>query len=164
MTRNYKQLHVLLKQQPGAGMIDVSDLKIDLAFRFSSGRTQSVKQLTDNEYKSLISTLKRNSVITNKMDRLRKRTIASIFGFFNLIDKQVTLNYVKGIAVRAAGGDCKSFNAISETKLRAIYNEFLRQQKVVNNIGKVEAIAKMDASLLSLCGIQISVKQTKGAC
>ncbi len=164
MSRNYRQLHVLLKQQPGAEMLDISDFKIDLAFRFSSGRTQDVKRLTDAEYNALVGSLRRNSMRTNKMDKLRKRVLASMFGFFKLIDKPVTLNYVKAIAVRAAGNKCNNFNNISESKLRAIYNEFLRQQKVVNNIGKIEAIAQMDPNLLRISGIQVTVKETKGAC
>jgi hypothetical protein len=164
MTRNYKQLYTLLRQQPGAENRSARVLGFDLVSQFSQGRTQDVKLLKDTEYKELIASLRQSSGKRQKMDRLRKRVIASIFGFFKLVGKEVTIAYVKAIAVRAAGRGCDNFNRISESKLRAIYNEFLRQQEVVRNIGREEAIRNMDASLLALCGIEVKVKKAKGAC
>jgi len=164
MTRNYKQLHSLLGQQKGAKTMGLNVMKCKMAQEISRGRTTEVKQLNDSEYNALISNLKNTSVIANKLDKARKRVIASIFGFFNLIEKPISIEYVKAIAVRATGDGCKSFNAIPESKLRAIYNEFLRQQKVVKRIGTEKAILKMPKSILSLCGIELKVKHIKGNC
>jgi site-specific recombinase XerD len=164
MIRNYKQFYALLNQQSGIDKIGVNAMKFDLANQFSEGRTRDIKELKDSEYSELIKSLRQNSNKGKRLNSWRKRVIASIFGFFELTNKETTITYVKAIAVRAAGSKCNGFNDISEPKLRAIYNEFLRQQEIVKRIGLEKALLEINPSLLAMCGIEIKVNKHSGTC
>ncbi len=165
--RNYRQLYALINQHPALmNYENAEDLKKEMVYQASGGKTTSVKELTDKEYKELISYLKNPKQATNKseMDKLRKRVIASIFGFFNIVNKQVNTGYVKAIAVRASGKGIDDFNKIPKSKLRAIYNLFLRYQEVAKNLNQEEAILQLDARILALAGIEVKVKCNKAKC
>lgn len=165
--RNYKQLYSLINQHPALHQYsNAEELKQELVYQTSGGRTTSVKELSNNEFNELINYLKKPKQATNnsEMDKLRKRVIASIFGFFKMVDKQVNIGYVKAIAVRASGKDIDDFNKIPKTKLQAIYNMFLNYQKVAKNLSQEEAILQLDARILALAGIEVKVKETKGGC
>lgn len=71
-----------------------------------------------------------------KLDRKRKGVIKAIFRWFELRGQQPTMEYVKGVACRAAGKT--SFNEISPAELSRIYAEFCKKQKTV------EAMAQED--------------------
>ena len=64
-----------------------------------------------------------------KLDRKRKGVIKAIFRWFELRGQQPTMEYVKGVACRAAGKT--SFNEISPAELSRIYAEFCKKQKTV---------------------------------
>ncbi len=165
--RNYKQLYTLINQHPALHQYNnAEELKKELVYSISKGRTESVKALTIREYKELINYLKNAKQITSngEMDKLRKRVIASIFGFFEIVNKQVNIGYVKAIAVRASGKGIDDFNKIPKTKLQAIYNLFLRYQEVAKNLSKEEAILQLDARILALAGIEVKVKCNKAKC
>jgi len=64
-----------------------------------------------------------------ELDRKRKGLIKAIYSWFELQGKVPTMNYVKGVACRAAG--VNSFNNISPSALTRLYAEFCRKQKAV---------------------------------
>lgn len=68
-----------------------------------------------------------NPVVKKRLDSKRKGLIASIFAWFKLQGKVPTMEYVKGVACRAAGVD--DFNKISEASLTRLYAEFCRKQR-----------------------------------
>ena len=74
-----------------------------------------------------------------KLDRRRKGVIKAIFRWFELRGQQPTMEYVKGVACRAAGKT--SFNEISPAELGRIYAEFCKKQRTV------EAMAQEDFSI-----------------
>ena len=71
----------------------------------------------------------------NSLDKWRKRVIASVFGWFKLVGKPVEMDYVKGVACRAAG--YKSFNAIPADKLRSLYHTFTHKSKIFRDTGEL---------------------------
>jgi hypothetical protein len=164
MTRNYKQFFSLLNQQSDVDKIGAKKLKFELVNQFSHGRTSDLKELKELEYSELIKHLRQNSYKGKRINSWRKRVIASIFGFFNLTEKQATIEYVKAIAVRAAGSKCDCFNDIPESKLRAIYNEFLRQQEIVKRIGLENAILELNPNILAMCGIEFKINNKTASC
>ena len=68
-----------------------------------------------------------NEKIIYDLDRKRKGLIRAIFAWFDLQGKVVDMDYVKGVACRAAGVD--DFNKISEGSLTRLYAEFCRKQR-----------------------------------
>lgn len=62
-----------------------------------------------------------------RLDKKRKGLIRSIFAWFEQLGKFPTMEYVKGVACRAAGVD--DFNKISEASLTRLYAEFCRKQR-----------------------------------
>lgn len=67
-----------------------------------------------------------------QMDRLRKGLIKSIFQFFDLQGKEVTMKYVKATACRAGGVD--NFNDLTKAALTRLYAEFIRKQHAMIEI------------------------------
>ena len=64
-----------------------------------------------------------------ELDKKRKGLIKSIFRWYELQGKVVTMQYVKATACRAAGVD--NFNDISVSALARLYAEFCRKQKTI---------------------------------
>jgi hypothetical protein len=64
-----------------------------------------------------------------QLDRKRKGLIKAIFRWFELRGKVVTMEYVKGVACRAAG--VHNFNEISDVALTRLYAEFCRKQQTI---------------------------------
>lgn len=62
-----------------------------------------------------------------RLDQKRKGLIRSIFAWFEQLGKFPNMDYVKGVACRAAGVD--DFNKISEASLTRLYAEFCRKQR-----------------------------------
>jgi len=69
-----------------------------------------------------------------ELDRKRKGLIKAIFRWFELRGMKPTMDYVKGVACKAACVD--NFNDISNTALTRLYAEFCRKQKAVAEIEK----------------------------
>lgn len=72
---------------------------------------------------------------TATMDRKRKGVIKAIFAYLERCGMAPTMDYVKGVAVRASGiaqtGDTgHDFNRIPASALTRIYNEFCAKQRV----------------------------------
>lgn len=75
------------------------------------------------------------AMIDTSLDKYRKRVIASIFGWFKLIGKQVDVEYAKGVACQASG--YKRFNSIPKDKLISIYNTFTHKAKIFDKTGEI---------------------------
>ncbi len=103
--RNYRKIYALLNKRAGNKLL-AQELKVKLVSSISYNRTKSLKELDNKEFLYLKDFLETDSYWKNsqvEMDKLRKRVIASIFGFFKIVNKQVNIGYVKAIAVRASG-------------------------------------------------------------
>jgi hypothetical protein len=72
-----------------------------------------------------------------KLDKLRKRVIATISGYIVSTGRECGIEYIKTIACRAA--EVNEFNRISETALNSIIGEFARKQKVAKNVKAIKA-------------------------
>lgn len=133
-----------------AGQLGISrEAMADIVLEFTNGRTSHTSELSFLECmeltKFLQGTLNRRnprngeSVRTDgkpendpdrvKLDRKRKGVIKAIFRWFELRGQQPTMEYVKGVACRAAGKT--SFNEISPAELSRIYAEFCKKQRTV---------------------------------
>jgi hypothetical protein len=131
--------------------LDIRDKDViaDIVGNFTNGRTVRTSRLDFLECADLIKWLdntlknkgKRETTsgrIENtspesgeykKLDRLRKGVIKAIFRWYELRGQEVTMDYVKATACRAAGSD--GFNGISPARLTDIYHEFCRKQRTV---------------------------------
>jgi hypothetical protein len=108
---------------------------------FTRGRTSSLKDLGYIEAQDLLrylGELRRNPQerkCRDDLDRKRKGVIKAISAYLELYGQQPTLEYIKGVAVRAAGMVPTmvdhDFNRIPEGTLTRIYNEFCRKQSVI---------------------------------
>lgn len=105
----------------------------DIIFSFTNGRTQSSKELTPEESETLIKVLQSDAI--KKLDKKRKRVIAAIFGVYKMMNTPKSIEFVKGVACRAAG--TKSFNEISSHQLDTIYAAFKNQQKALTFSGRI---------------------------
>lgn len=117
----------------------------EIVYKASNKRTIHSSQLTYIECRDLIKSLedlfkkKRESqsakVDTMRpdapekltLDKKRKGLLKSIFRWFELQGKVVTIEYVKGVACKAAKVD--TFNDISSSQLSTLYAEFCRKQR-----------------------------------
>ncbi len=72
---------------------------------------------------------------TAEMDKLRKRVMASIGGYFKLTGQDHSSKYIKATACQATG--YKSFNAIPKERLNNIYNAFTKMQKDFKAVGTI---------------------------
>ncbi len=114
-----KQLMTLLNKE------NLLEERKEIIENFTHGRTCSAKNLNQSEIDEMCFILNKNSLET--LDKKRKRLIASIFGVFGKMNKTVSIDYVKGIACRAA--KVERFNDIPPSRLDSLYNAFLKAQK-----------------------------------
>lgn len=143
-----------------AGQLGIDrETMAEMVLEFTEGRTSHTSELSFLECldltKFLQGTLKKHNPrkcesahIDNKpegdpervkLDRKRKGVIKAIFRWFELRGQQPTMEYVKGVACRAAGKT--SFNEISPAELSRIYAEFCKKQRTV------EAMVQEDFSV-----------------
>lgn len=133
-----------------AGQLGISrEAMADIVLEFTNGRTCHTSELGFLECRELTAFL-HNTLTEHKLrenaatridqkpdndperltlDRKRKGVIKAIFRWFELRGQQPTMEYVKGVACRAAGKT--SFNEISPAELSRIYAEFCKKQKTV---------------------------------
>lgn len=133
-----------------AGQLGISrEAMADIVLEFTNGRTSHTSELSFLECRELTAFL-HNTLTEHKLrenaatridqkpdndperltlDRKRKGVIKAIFRWFELRGQQPTMEYVKGVACRAAGKT--SFNEISPAELSRIYAEFCKKQKTV---------------------------------
>ena len=133
-----------------AGQLGISrEAMADIVLEFTNGRTSHTSELSFLECRELTAFL-HNTLTEHKLrenaatridqkpdndperltlDRKRKGVIRAIFRWFELRGQQPTMEYVKGVACRAAGKT--SFNEISPAELSRIYAEFCKKQRTV---------------------------------
>lgn len=125
-----RKFHALLGQ---CGM-DAEDKKEILRL---SGVT-STKDLTYQELNEICAALygmaNPRAVI---LDKLRKRLIACVGDYLKVMGYESNINTIRVVACKAARVD--SFNEISETKLRALYNAFLAYKKAMVKVSEITA-------------------------
>lgn len=107
---------------------------------FTDGRTDSLKDLGYIEAQDMLrylQELRRNPQERKRrddLDRKRKGVMRAIGRYLELCGIQHTADYIKGVAVRAAGlvptEVNHDFNRIDGATLTRIYNEFCRKQSV----------------------------------
>lgn len=129
----------------------------DIVFDCTEGRTLHTSELTFLECRDLIDYLSRtlspkrecSSARTDRyatdhpdrvqLDRKRKGVIKAIFRWFELCGQHPTMEYVQGVACRAARKD--RFNDISLGELTRIYAEFCRKQKTIQG-GMIDVVSE----------------------
>ncbi len=141
MTANHRKFFALTKQ------LGIEDYKSFL-FDYTGGQTDSLSELRQvypQTYNALLQQLQNMSMGGEKqgMDILRKRLIASIFGWASTLGYNYDMAGVKSIACRAAGKD--SFNDIPKHRLRSLYNAFtiMKKDKLQLELVTTEALASM---------------------
>ena len=120
----------------------------EIIYNFTNGRTSSAKELTAVEINELYYELnKRASAKSQELDKKRKRLIAAIFGVFEKMNKKPSIEYVKGIACRAAKED--DFNKIPAERLTSLYNAFLNAQKDLSFAQRLTANLELEISQMN---------------
>lgn len=117
---------------------------------FTRGRTDSMKDLDYIESQDMLRYLqemRRNPQERKRrdeLDRKRKGVMRAIGTYLEMCGMAPTAEYIKGVAVRAAGivptETNHDFNRISVDTLTRIYNEFCRKQsaaRVKNEVPKI---------------------------
>lgn len=117
----------------------------EMVFKATNKRTIHTSELTFIECRDLITSLedvfkrKRDSQSAKvdtmrpeapeklSLDKKRKGLLKAIFRWFELQGKVVTIDYVKGVACRAA--KVENFNDITSSQLSTLYAEFCRKQR-----------------------------------
>lgn len=122
------------------------ELRAELAYQFSTGRTTHVGSLTVAEAAEMIGKLKANQSSTDTtMDVWRKRLMAAVGAYLRAFNYTENPAAIKAIACRAAGmpnADC--FNQIPLDRLRGLYNAFrnaVRDRHSVDNVTEELAAA-----------------------
>lgn len=105
----------------------------EIIFSFTNGRTQSSKELTEQEIEILSKKLESDAL--KKLDKKRKRVLAAIFGMYKKMNTPKSMDFVKGVACRASGE--KNFNDISSHQLDTIYAAFKNAQKQLDFSGRI---------------------------
>ena len=106
----------------------MADNRADIISTFTHGRTTSAKNLNPSEIDSFCEFFEKIS--TENLDKKRKRVIAAIFGLYKKMNKDVSLEYVKSHACRAAKVD--DFNKFPSSRLDVLFIVFLKPQKIFN--------------------------------
>lgn len=123
-----KKLMTLLSKQ------GLTNKRATIVSQFTQGRTSSVKALYDFEIDALCNFFEAEQKKQNdELNKKRKRVLAAGFGVYKLMRKNVSIEYIEGMASRMAKAE--NFNAIPTRRLDSIYNTFLNMQKDLS-IGK----------------------------
>lgn len=135
----------LLGRMPGA-------TKEDIVCQYSGGTSLSeLYERAPKAYRKMIKDMKRMTKSEGedeRMDRLRKRVIASVAGYFEKagiyegMTRRERLQKIIATACRAAGID--DLNEMTEAQMKRVYNEFLRRQKTAEKAGKACEEAKVE--------------------
>ena len=117
-------------------------------YNFTKGRTSSERELKPKEINDLCRALNgQNPQDYTELDKKKKRLLAVIFGMFEKMGKEVSMDYVKGIACRAAR--VKDFNQIPSERLVSLYNAFLNAQKDLSFAQRLMANLELEISQMN---------------
>lgn len=111
-----RKYHALLRAN---GVSDDEKKALLASYGVGSGRELTVYELT--EVCHMLDT-RATSPVVAETDRWRKRVIAIVSQYLQLMHYSHTIDEVKAVACRAAGGS--DFNQIPTDRLRSIYNAF----------------------------------------
>ena len=135
----------LLGKMPGA-------TKEDVVCQYSGGTSLSeLYERAPKVYRKMIEDMKRMTKSEGedeRMDRLRKRVIASVAGYFEKAGlyegttRRERLQKIIATACRAAGVD--DLNDMTGAQMKRVYNEFLRRQKTACRAEKACEEAKRE--------------------
>lgn len=124
----------LLAKLPGA-------TKEEIVYQYSGGTSLSeLYERSPRTYRKMIEDMKRLTKSENedeRMDRLRKRVIASVAGYFEKaglyigLSRRERLQKIISTACRAAG--VGNLNDMTEAQMQRVYNEFRRKQKTTED-------------------------------
>ena len=140
-THNYSHFYVLLKEMPFSG--DRTELKEMLIYRYTGGRTASLKEMGYGEYRQMCAEMK-SAIASDHTQSLqkrgggdaqawRRRVMAVIGQYLRNLRKMESVCVIKAIACRAAQYD--DFNLIPAQRLQNVYYTFLNKNKDFNRIG-----------------------------
>lgn len=102
-----------------------------------SYQVESSADFTEQQLKDIINKIeKQNQGNGSEANQWRKRVIAVIGAWLRYTNKPEGIEHIKAIACRAAG-NAKDFNAITVSKLRIIYNEWLEKNKVFTRVNTI---------------------------
>lgn len=76
-TRNYAEFYLLLNKLPGA----CTGLKEDLVMQFTKGRTSSLREMNDKEYKAMCASLRETNLGIDErtfVDEIKRRRSAAL--------------------------------------------------------------------------------------
>ena len=116
------------------------ELRADLAFQFSTGRTTHTSELSSTEATELIQRLKANQTATDTTaDVWRKRLMAAIAAYLKAKNYEPTPDRIKATACRAAGmPNAQCFNHIPTDRLRSLYNAFCNRNRDMEGAAQVD--------------------------
>ncbi|WP_455590485.1 hypothetical protein [Bacteroides sp.] len=124
----------LLAKMPGA-------TKEEIVQQYSGGTSLSeLYERAPRTYRKMIEDMKRLTKSESRdeqMDRLRKRVIASVAGYFEKaglyieLSRRERLRKIITTACRAAG--VNELNDMTEAQMQRVYNEFRRKQKTTED-------------------------------
>ena len=127
----------LLAKMPGA-------TKEEIVCQYSGGTSLSeLYERAPRAYRKMIEDMRRLTVCEDdvqRADRLRKRVIAAVAGYFDKaglyagMERRERLQKIMGTACRAAG--VEDFNAMTEAQMKRVYSEFVRKQKTATRVDK----------------------------
>lgn len=133
----------LLGRMPGA-------TKEEIVCQYSGGTSlNELYERAPKTYRKMIEDMKRMTKSEGedeRMDRLRKRVIASVAGYFEKagiyegMTRRERLQKIIATACRAAG--VEELNDMTEAQMKRVYNEFLRRQKTAEKAEKACEEAK----------------------
>lgn len=126
----FGQFYELLAKMPGA-------TKEEIVHQYSGGTSLSeLYERSPRTYRKMIEDMKRltkSEGEDERMDRLRKRVLASVAGYFEKaglyvgLSRRERLQKIISTACRAAGVD--NLNDMTEAQMQRVYNEFRRKQR-----------------------------------
>ncbi len=147
----HAKFYVLLEKM-GIPIEDKRDFIID----YTDGITDSLTELW-TKYPGFYSEMIRHmegmvkqihsNTYNGEMDKLRKRVIAAIGGYFKQIGQVNNIDYIKATACQATG--YKTFNKIPKERLRNVYNAFTKLQKDFASVGRINHEHLYKASMLN---------------
>lgn len=130
--------------------------KEEIVYQYSGGTSLSqLYERAPKVYRQMIEDMKRlttDEAQVQVMDKLRKRVIAAIAGYFEKsglyseVSRRERLQKIISTACRAAG--VKDFNAMTETQIKRVYSEFIRKQKTAERAEKACEEAKKETGRL----------------
>ncbi|WP_373147483.1 hypothetical protein [Bacteroides xylanisolvens] len=137
MNGKFDVFFALLAKMPGA-------TKEEIVGQYSGGTSlNELYERAPRLYRKMIDDMKKITASEEdalKMDKLRKRVIASIAGYFEKagfytgITRRERLKKIISTACRAA--DVEDLNDMTEGQMKRVYSEFIRKQKTAERAEK----------------------------